>query len=144
MNLTDCINFANKVKNCSMATADGNQPKVRMMGLWFADETGFYFQAWNFKEVYKNLKKNPKVEVCFYREDKESPYTVMRLRGEVEFINKVSLKERVLKDRPFLKDLGAKGPEDPRIVIFRISHGQASFWPKRKKRGYPGLEIIKF
>jgi pyridoxamine 5'-phosphate oxidase len=144
MDFKDCIDFSSKVKNCSMATTDGDQPMVRMMGLWFADESGFYFQAWTFKEVYKNLKENPKIEVCFYTENKESPYTMMRLRGKVEFIEDITLRERVFRDRPFLKGLGAKGHDDPRLTIFRLSHGEASFWPLKKEGEYPGIERVKF
>jgi len=144
MSLQDCVDFADKVKNCSMATVENNQPRVRMMGLWFASEDGFYFQAWNFKDVYKQLKENPNMEICFFSQDKTDPYSVMRVRGGVEFIEEAALKERVLADRPFLKDLGTKGPDDPRIVIFRITHGEASFWPMKKEGQYPGLDKIKF
>lgn len=145
MNLKDCVDFANRVKNCSMATAGGDgQPEVRMMGLWFADKTGFYFQAWTFKDVCKQLKENPKTEICFYKTGKEDPYSVMRLRGEVEFIEDASLKERLWQDRQFLKGMGAKGPDDPRLAIFRLSHGQASFWPLKKEGEYPGLDKVAF
>jgi pyridoxamine 5'-phosphate oxidase len=144
MDIKDCINFANKVKNCSMATTDGKQPMVRMMGLWFTDETGFYFQAWAFKDVCKQLKENPRTEICFYNENKGSVYTVMRIRGEVEFIDDADLKKRVLLDRPFLRGFGATGPDDPNLVIFRISHGKASFWPLKKEGEYPKLAMVKF
>lgn len=143
MNFKDCINFANKVKDCAMATVEGSQPRVRMMGLWFADETGFYFQAWDFKGVYKQLKENPAVEFCFFNRSKENPYDVMRVRGEVEFLEDIELKRKVLEDRPFLRKLGAKN-DDPRIVVFRISHGEASFWPEKREGEYPGLAMVKF
>ncbi len=69
---------------------------------------------------------------------------MLRVSGGVEFIDDIALKEKVLQDRPFLKDLGAKGPDDPRIIIFRISHGQAAFWPVKKTGEYPGVEKIAF
>ena len=144
MDIKDCIDFANKTKDCSMATVEGNKPRVRMMGMWFADQTGFYFQAWTFKDVYKQLNENPNIEVCFYSKDKENLYSMMRVRGVVEFLDDINLKEKVLRDRPFLKDLGATGPDDPRIVIFLMSHGEASFWPKKKEGEYPGIEKVVF
>lgn len=143
MNFTDCVNFANKIKDCAMATVEGDQPKVRMMGLWFADQSGFYFQAWAFKAVYKQLKTNSKIEVCFHSNMKEEP-NMLRVSGGVEFIDDIKLKEKVFLDRPFLKNLGATGPDDPRIVIFRIAHGEASFWPIRKEGEYPGAEKVVF
>lgn len=144
MEFKECINFANRVKDCAMATVEGDKPRVRMMGLWFADDGGFYFQAWTFKDVYKQLKENPSIEVCFHSKEKESPYAMLRIRGEVEFLEDAALKERVLKDRPFLRDLGATGPDDPKLVIFRIAHGEASFWPKKVEGEYPRMEMVRF
>jgi pyridoxamine 5'-phosphate oxidase len=144
MTIKDCIDFANGVKICAMATSEDNQPRVRMMGLWFADENGFYFQAWTFKDLYKQLQENPGMEVCFYSESKDSPYTMMRVRGEAEFIKDNQLKERLWQERQFLKGLGATGPQDPRLLIFRIAHGQASLWPERKAGEYPGIAKLKF
>jgi uncharacterized pyridoxamine 5'-phosphate oxidase family protein len=145
MTFKDCINFANKVKDCAMATVEEGQPRVRMMGLWFADESGFYFQAWNFKGVYKQLEENKAIEICFFDKSKEGPYDVMRLRGKAEFMPEAELKKKVMEDRPFLRKLGAKD-DDPRIVVFRIPHGEASFWPlKNEKEGeYPGLDMLNF
>ena len=144
MDFKDCINFANKVKDCSVATVEGDQPRVRMLGLWFANEEGFYFQIWTFKEIYKQLKANPKIEICFYSEQKDIPYRMMRVSGEIEFIDDIALKGKVLEDRPFLKELGAEGPDDPKLVIFRIAHGEAFLWPVKKKGEYPGAEKVVF
>jgi uncharacterized pyridoxamine 5'-phosphate oxidase family protein len=144
MNFQDCIIFANKIKDCSMATVENGEPRVRMMGLWFAKEDGFYFQAWAFKDLYKQLKEDFRTEICFHSKDKEIPYTMMRVRGEVEFLEDAALKEKVLQDRQFLKNLGAKGPDDPNLVIFCVRHGQISLWPKKKEGEYPGMEMINF
>jgi uncharacterized pyridoxamine 5'-phosphate oxidase family protein len=53
--------------------------------------------------------------------------TMMRVAGEVEFLKDAELKERVLKDRPFLKDFGFT-PQSQDLVIFRISKGETYFW----------------
>ena len=45
MNLQECINFATMNPLCSLATADGDQPQVRIVMLMFADESGFYFET---------------------------------------------------------------------------------------------------
>jgi hypothetical protein len=49
MDLKEYANFANENKACYLATVDGDQPRVRCLGMWFADETGFYFQAQSVK-----------------------------------------------------------------------------------------------
>jgi len=126
MTLHDCIQFTNENKTCFLATSDGNQPHVRALGFWFADETGFYFQTGAIKEFYKQLQKNPKTEVCFYKPG-ETSGTMLRISGNAEFLNEVKLKERVIIERPFLKSFGLSS-ESPELIIFRIAKGQAHFW----------------
>ncbi|MCE7698204.1 MAG: hypothetical protein K8E24_005000 [Methanobacterium paludis] len=36
MDFEDCIKFANETPVCYLATADGDQPRVRALGFWFA------------------------------------------------------------------------------------------------------------
>ncbi|MBN1982890.1 MAG: pyridoxamine 5'-phosphate oxidase family protein [Chitinivibrionales bacterium] len=67
MSLNDCIKFANENPVCFLATCDGDQPRVRCMGFWFADETGFYFQTGEIKEMVGQMRRNKKIEVCFIK-----------------------------------------------------------------------------
>jgi pyridoxamine 5'-phosphate oxidase len=126
MTLTDCIKFTNENPICFLATIDENQPRVRALGFWFADETGFYFQTAALKSFYKQLQINPKTEVCFYKHEGISG-TMLRIAGEVEFLDDKRLKEKVIVDRPFLKSFGVTA-ESVGLIIFRISKGQAHFW----------------
>jgi uncharacterized pyridoxamine 5'-phosphate oxidase family protein len=122
----DCIQFANENKVCYLATAESNQPRVRALGFWFADESGFYFQTGDMKSLYHQLRANPKTEVCFYRHEGMIG-TMLRISGEVEFLEDLKLKERVLLERPFLKSYGLT-INNPGLIIFRITHGLAHFW----------------
>jgi uncharacterized pyridoxamine 5'-phosphate oxidase family protein len=126
MNIHDCIKFTNETPICYLATVDNDQPRVRALGFWFADETGFYFQIGAIKEMYGQLQKNPKVEVCFYKHE-GTIGSMLRVAGKVEFLNDHALKERIFKDRPFLKDMGLT-VDSPDLIIFRIAHGQAYSW----------------
>jgi pyridoxamine 5'-phosphate oxidase len=126
MNLQTCIEFVTENKLCFLATAEGDQPRVRAMGFWFADETGFYFQTGDMKSLYHQLKANPKIEVCFYKHE-GTIGTTLRISGEVEFIHDLKLKERVLLERPFLKSYGLT-VNHPGLIVFRITHGRAHFW----------------
>jgi len=126
MNLQECIKFANENPICFLATAEDDQPHVRVLGFWFADETGFYFQSGSIKEFPNQLKKNHKTEVCFYKHEGMTG-TMLRVSGSVEFINDLNLREKVLNDRPFLKSFGLT-IDSPGLVIFRIAHGKAHFW----------------
>jgi pyridoxamine 5'-phosphate oxidase len=126
MDFKDCIKFTNENPVCYLATTIENQPRVRAIGMWFADETGFYFQTGAFKEFPHELKKNPKTEACFYKHEGIIG-TMLRISGEVEFVENRKLKEKVINDRPFLKDMGLT-VDSPDLMIFRISHGTAHFW----------------
>jgi pyridoxamine 5'-phosphate oxidase len=126
MNHKDCIQFANANTLCFLATAEGDQPRVRALGFWFADETGFYFQTGDVKDLYQQLKRNRKTEVCFYHHEGMIG-TMLRITGEVEFLKERALKERVMRDRPFLKSFGLT-IDSPGLIIFRMAHGKAHFW----------------
>ncbi len=53
--------------------------------------------------------------------------TLLRIGGEVEFLNDSELKAKVLEDRLFLKKIGLTA-DSPDLILFRISHGHAHFW----------------
>ena len=59
MDFKDCVKFANENKTCYLATCEGDQPRVRAMGMWKADEDGFWFQGQTVKAFFKQLQKNP-------------------------------------------------------------------------------------
>ena len=48
-----------------LATVEGDQPRVRGMLLYRADENGFIFHTASTKDVFAQIKKNPKAEMCF-------------------------------------------------------------------------------
>lgn len=126
MKIKDCIKFANENPISWVATVEDDQPRVRALGMWFADEGGYYFQIRANMDMYKQLKENPKIEASFWKPD-EMFGTMMRVAGEVEFLDEIELKEKILEDRPFLKDFGVT-PESPELILFRISKGKAYFW----------------
>jgi pyridoxamine 5'-phosphate oxidase len=126
MTILDCIKFTNENPICWLATVEDDQPRVRALGFWFADETGFYFQTASIKEFPHQLKKNPKTEVCFYKHEGMIG-TMLRISGKVEFVDDMTLKEKVIYDRPFLKTFGVTA-DSPKLILFKIAHGQAHFW----------------
>ena len=138
--IQDCIKFTNENPICYLATVDGNQPRVRALGFWFADETGFYFQTSTIKEIPHQLEGNPKVEACFYKQDNVGG-VMLRIAGEVEFINDRALKEKAMTDRPFLKKLGLTA-DSPELFIFRLAHGEAYFWTMENNQ--KAKEVIEF
>jgi pyridoxamine 5'-phosphate oxidase len=141
MNFSDCIEFANKIKTANLATMEGDQPRTRPLGMWFADENGFYFQTETVKAVCQQIQKNNKVEFSFFD---PSSFKVLRVTGKAEFIDDMNLKKKVFAERPFLKEMGINTPEDARLIIFRISKGEAYFWTMADSMKEADIPRIKF
>jgi pyridoxamine 5'-phosphate oxidase len=128
MDLQDCIKFASENPICFVATADGDQPRVRALGLWFADENGFYFGVLSPKQVCQQLKTNPKVEVCFYNNPSDLMQAKqMRVAGKLERVVDQELQERAAKEGAFLEELTGK-PLGHLWDVFRIHSGEAWFF----------------
>jgi len=140
MNFKDCIDFANENPVVWLATSENNQPHVRAMLMWCADETGFYIQSATMKELVDQILKNPKIEIAFFKPD-EGTGTMLRIEGEADIINDIKLKKKCLVARPFLKDFGLTADGDE-LFIFKISHGKAHFW--RMETNLDPKEIIEF
>ncbi len=126
MDFKDCIEFANKTHLAWIATCEGDQPRVRPIGMWFADESGFYFQTHGGKDFHQQLLKNPQIEAAFYEPGKGLG-TMMRVSGQVEFLEDLELKQKVMKDRAFLEGVGLNA-DHPELIVFRLSTGNAHFW----------------
>mgnify|MGYP001556069185 FL=1 len=123
MSIQDCREFALAHPACFFATTDGNQPRVRALLLWRADDNGFIFETQNPKQVYRQMKENPKVEVCFFNNEGElEKAKTLRVTGEVEFLNDADLKKQLMEEWAFLK------PAEPVTELFRIKTGEAFFW----------------
>lgn len=128
MDFAECIKFANENSVTYIATAEGDQPRVRAFAMWFADKTGFYYHTGTPKSVCRQLKKNPKVELCFYAPGEQGAGKMMRVSGKVEFLKDRALEERLFRDRPWVRDPMKAPPKDAKLAMFRITHGEAYFW----------------
>ncbi|WP_245249522.1 pyridoxamine 5'-phosphate oxidase family protein [Methanolinea mesophila] len=127
MNLGDAIGFARKTGICFMATREEGQPRVRPVSV-MDEESGFYFATVEGKRMHRQLLDNPLVEACFY--DPTTPSdggTVLRVAGDVEFVDDLEMKARILGKSPVLQGIFS-GPDDVHYILYRIAHGEARFW----------------
>jgi uncharacterized pyridoxamine 5'-phosphate oxidase family protein len=145
MDLKICIELANKNPACWLSTVEGDQPRVRGFLLWYADKKGFYFHTGTTKNVCKQLKKNPRIEVCFYDPGPSKMESrMMRVAGKVKFLDDIALKSRLLEERPFLKAIGAGKPDDPLLAVFQIYTGEAHIWKMENNLRESEIERVKF
>jgi pyridoxamine 5'-phosphate oxidase len=144
MDLVDCTTFANDHPVCYVATMDGDQPRVRALLLWFADERGFYFMTMSPKRLSDQLHHAPRVEVCFFNGAQELPDAkMMRVSGEVEFVDDVEMVGKVAEERAALAEIIGR-PLEPIAEVFRIHSGEAHFWTLGDILKERDLERVRF
>ena len=128
MNKEEIMQLIRENPVCFLASVEGDIPRVRGVGTYKADDRGILIQISTPKDVYKQLVKNPKVELCYHIPAKGMQ---LRVNGTAEFLEDQGLKEEVLKDRPFLKTLvDAEGYDA--IKVFRVANASVYIWTKEK------------
>ena len=121
--LDEITPFANQNPVCFLATVERGAPRIRTLLLWFADETGFYFYTSTVKDLYRQLRRDPQVEVCFYQQGCTFMDTrMLRVSGQVEFVGDEALMERLKEERGYLQKVGES------LVLFRLTRGRALLW----------------
>jgi uncharacterized pyridoxamine 5'-phosphate oxidase family protein len=137
MNKPEIIQFLNDNPTCYLATSDKNKPHVRAMRMVRADEKGLIFQTVDGKDLPKQMKGNPDIEVCFFNADKGIQ---IRVSGRANELKDIDLKKEIVEKRPFLKELIDKKGFDV-MPVFRIVDCVAVVWTM--KTNFLPKEYIK-
>jgi pyridoxamine 5'-phosphate oxidase len=118
--------------------------RVRAIMLMFANENGFYFETLSPKEMSKQMKRNAKVEICFYNNPAELQHAkTMRVTGEVEFVEDAEIKRQAFEKVKFLEDIAGR-PLEHLFEVFRIKSGEAHFWTMKDVLKEPQIERVRF
>ena len=129
MDLNECQKFAQHFPLCAFATSAGSQPRVRTLLLWAVTGDAFWFHTGASTHLAKEIKKNPKVEICYTAPPTPPlPARMMRVTGFCESVEDKRMKARLLEERPSLVSLGFKGPDDPDLVLLRVHSGEIRFF----------------
>lgn len=104
-----------------IATVDGDAPRVRPFGFAMIYEGRLCFCTNNTKQVYRQLKTNPKFEICTMDEQRNW----IRVRGKAEFITSKASKRAALEASPNLRRLYSE--DDSIFEIFALTDGEAEF-----------------
>ncbi len=127
--LDEVLLFANQNPSSWLATSEDNQPRVRGMLLWFADETGFYYHTGKVKNLYRQIQLNPKVEVAFIRNANDPVnFETLRVTGSIEVVEDKELEDRLFQERPWIQDNKERAGVETGVAIFRIVRGSAFIW----------------
>jgi uncharacterized pyridoxamine 5'-phosphate oxidase family protein len=111
-----------------MATIERNEPRVRGMLLYKADQEGIVFHTGTMKEVYRQVLENPRTELCFHTGTMQ-----IRIRGELQVVEDESVKDEISKhpSRKFLTAWRESGPLQnfyDTFVVFKLQKGRATTW----------------
>lgn len=122
------------LKECGaffIATADGDQPRVRPFGVSEIINGRLYIMTGKVKDVYKQMAANGKFEICALKPMRNE---WMRLNGTLVNDETLAVKEEFLERNPMLKSM-YKADDDNMAVLY-ITQATARFCsftePERK------------
>ena len=115
-----------------LATMEGDQPRVRPFGTAHIFEGKLYIQTGKVKEVYKQLKENPKAEICACMKDQW-----LRVSGELMEDDRREARQSMLDDYPSLQSMYSA--DDGNTAVFYFQNATAVFSSFQAEP-----EIIKF
>ncbi len=124
MNKTEMMTFMKANPNCCVASVEGNKPHTRVLTMYRADDDGIIVQSYKWKNLYKQLVKNPEVEICFCDMNK---FAEVRVSGRMEIVEDLALKKEIIEARPFAKPVVEKMGYDT-IAVYRLKNGKATSW----------------
>ena len=102
-------------------TMDGDQPRVRPFGAVTKYEGKLYFITSNQKEVYRQLKINPKVEICGIDQNENW----LRISGKAVMDTRPETVGHMLEEMPSLKNIYSV--DDGIAEVFYLTDAEARF-----------------
>ncbi len=103
-----------------LATVDGDQPKVRPLGAHFEMDDKVLFGVGDFKDVYKQMVANPKVEIVACKQDGHW----MRYTGKAVFEEDPKYAEAALDMMPDLRNIYNEQTGN-KMMIFHLEDATA-------------------
>ena len=103
-----------------LATVEGDQPRVRAFGTQLLYEGKLYIQTGKIKPVSKQIKANPKVEICAFKDGQW-----LRLSGVLEEDDRREVKKAMLDKMPSLRAMYNEDDGNTEVLYFKS--GEATF-----------------
>ena len=119
-NMQEVYEFLKKCGIYYLATADGDQPRVRPFGTQDIFEGKLYIQTGKSKAVSRQIQANPKVEICAFADGQW-----LRLAGKLVRDDRIEAKQHMLDAHPQLK--GMYSAEDDNTEVLYFEEAEATF-----------------
>lgn len=114
------LEFLKKAGVYYLATTDGDQPHVRPIGFAMDCNGKLAFCTANTKDMYKQLKANPKIEICAF----DGEGNTLRLTGKAVFESTPETQQKALDTMPDLGQMYSVG--DGIFEIYYLDNCKAS------------------
>ena len=119
-NLERIYKFLEEAGTYYLATVEGDQPRVRAFGTVLLYEGKLYIQTGKIKAVSKQIKANPKVELCAFKDG-----SWIRLSGILEEDDRREVKKAMLDKMPTLRAMYSEDDGNTEMLYFKS--GEATF-----------------
>lgn len=98
-----------------------NKPKVRPFQFMLAQDNKLYFCTSSQKDVYKELEKNPYIQLSAC----SSAFAWIRLSGKVVFDNNIDIKNKIIETNDLVRNIYKTG-DNPIFEIFYLENAEAA------------------
>jgi uncharacterized pyridoxamine 5'-phosphate oxidase family protein len=119
--MQEVYDFLKKSGTYYLATVEGDRPRVRPFGTVNVFENRLYFQTGKVKNVSKQIKANPRVEISAMFEDRW-----IRVEAQAVEDDRIEARQNMLDAYPDLKKMYAA--DDGNTQVFYLTNATASIF----------------
>jgi uncharacterized pyridoxamine 5'-phosphate oxidase family protein len=117
--MQEVLEFLKKAQTYYLATAEGDQPRVRPFGTAEIFEGKLYIQTGKIKPVAKQMAKNPKIEICAMSEG-----NWIRIEAIAVEDDRIEARQDMLNKNPMLQ--GMYKADDGNCVVYYLKDATAT------------------
>jgi uncharacterized pyridoxamine 5'-phosphate oxidase family protein len=112
--MQEVYDFLKKAKAYYLATVEGDQPRIRPFGTVDIFDGKLYIQTGKAKNVSKQIKANPKVEICAFDGD-----TWVRVQAVAVEDNRREAKQHMLDAYPTLQSRYSADDDNTQVLYLK-------------------------
>jgi len=112
--MQEVLDYLKKVKTYYLATAEGDQPRVRPFGTAHIIGGKLYIQTAKSKPCSKQMAENPKVEICAMDEG-----SWLRISATAVNDDSIEVKASMLDAYPHLKDRYSADDDNTQVLYLK-------------------------
>ncbi|MDR1525385.1 MAG: pyridoxamine 5'-phosphate oxidase family protein [Tannerella sp.] len=112
--MQEVYDFLKQCQTYYLATTEGDQPRVRPFGTAVVFEGKLYIQTGKAKSVSKQIRANPKIEVCVFNGEKW-----LRIQAIAVEDDRREAKQYMLDANPGLKAMYSADDENTQVLYLK-------------------------